>query len=113
MKLTSILKNKNFKDFSLVVFTNSIELISALSISFLLPIFISIDDYSYVKIFMLYSTYIALFGLGFSDGVYIEYGELNYSDLPINKFNGFIKHLLKVQILFSIILIIIFNIFDL
>ena len=60
-------------------------LLMAVLRSLILPLFFDIESYGYWQIYLFYSAYVLLFGIGFSDGIYLKYGDKNYNDLPFEK----------------------------
>ena len=49
----------------------------------ILPIFfIETSSYGYWEVYMFYTAYIGLFCLGYSDGIYLRYGDYEYKNLP-------------------------------
>jgi len=62
-----------------------ISLVLSLSRSIILPKVLSVSDYGYWQIYVLYSTYVGLFALGFNDGIYLIYGKYQYNELPFKK----------------------------
>lgn len=85
---------------------NIIVLVSSTIITLLLPKFMGIENYAYWQLYVLYTTYTAFFHLGWNDGIYLESGGVDYSDLNKNKlFSQFI-----LLIFLNIILVLIVNI---
>lgn len=58
------------------------SLIISILLTFLLPLFFSMENFGYWQIYLLYVSYVALFTLGFNDGIYLKYGHLNENELP-------------------------------
>lgn len=69
-----------------VLCANIINLIFNLLTNFLLPKYLSIDSYSAIKTFQLYTTYVGVFALGCSDGMYLRYGGKDIKKIDKNKF---------------------------
>ena len=57
--------------------------------SFLLPIFISVEEYGYWQLFVMYAGYAGFFMLGFNDGVHLNYATFNYDESLAAKFRAF------------------------
>ena len=57
-----------------VFIANLINLIISLFSGFILPKYLSVDTYAYIKLFHLYITYIGITHLGYSDGMYLRIG---------------------------------------
>ena len=85
---------------------NIIVLVSSTIITLLLPKFMGIENYAYWQLYVLYTTYTAFFHLGWNDGIYLEYGGVDYSGLNKNKlFSQFV-----LLIFLNIILVLVVNI---
>lgn len=61
-------------DVGRVFSTNLIKVFSMLIASFLIPIYLSIEEYSVYKYYMLIVSYIGILHFGFCDGLFLEYG---------------------------------------
>lgn len=57
-----------------VLCANIVQLIASIIVTFFVPKIVSIDNYSMLKTYTLYTGYAALFSMGFYDGVYLKYG---------------------------------------
>lgn len=51
--------------------------------AFLIPLLLSVPNYGYWQIYVFYTAYVGLFGLGFNDGLYLRYGGHDFSGLPL------------------------------
>lgn len=78
-----------------VSFSNVLSLAVSLITSFVLPIFISVEDYGYWQLFVLYAGYVGFFAFGFNDGVHLNYATNSYNSETASKFRTF-KNLLLV-----------------
>ena len=61
--------------------SNIIQLFSGVLIGFLLPRIIGKIDYGYYKTLTLYTSYIGLFALGITDGIYLKFCGKKYDEL--------------------------------
>ena len=82
----SIFKSHLFKSASLLTLSQIFALLVSAVLILILPKFISVDDYGYWQLFILYSGYVGLFHFGYSDGLYITLGgkklaEVDHTDL--------------------------------
>lgn len=84
---------------------NLINLIFNLLISFLLPKYLSVESYAYIKSFQLFVSYIGVLAFGYPDGVYLEYGGKNIDDIDKKQIESHISTLLIFQSILSIILL--------
>jgi O-antigen/teichoic acid export membrane protein len=99
--------NKNLRDFRYTLTANIINLLLGIITGFLIPKFLSIDEYGYLKLYTFYCTYIGFFHFGFIDGIYVRYGSYDYDEIPKEKFRCYFKFLLLFQVIVCLILIII------
>lgn len=96
----------DFKKLFKVIFVDFIALLVGVLNGFLLPKFLNIESYAYIKTFTLYIGYSGIFHLGFSDGMYILLGGKNISEIKKEKIKGYMIILVKILTVMSIILII-------
>ncbi|WP_299996089.1 oligosaccharide flippase family protein [uncultured Clostridium sp.] len=94
--------NKKLKDLWYIFSANFLNFLMGIVTGFLVPKFLGIDDYAYVKIFTFYITYVGISHLGLIDGIYIKYGSFEYDELPREKIRGYAKVLLVMQIIEAI-----------
>ena len=71
------------KNFSFVFGAQTAVLIISVVRALILPKFLSMDGFGYWEIYWFYITWCGLFCLGYNDGIYLEYGECDYNQLPI------------------------------
>ena len=62
------------KKISYLSVSQILSLLVSVSLVIILPKFISVEDYGYWQLFILYSGYVGLFHFGYSDGLYIKLG---------------------------------------
>lgn len=96
--------NKKIKDLAYTFSANFLNFLMGFITGFIIPKFLGIDDYAYLKIFTFYVTYVGVAHLGLLDGIYIKYGSYNYDDLPRDKFRAYTRTLIIFQILEAIVL---------
>lgn len=80
------------KGLAQVLFANIIFLLVGIVSNFLLPKYLSIESYSYIKTYALYISYAGFFHLGYNDGMYLKYGgkkieNISKKDLSTNFLN--------------------------
>lgn len=68
------MKQNYEKGILIVLCANLINMFISLVTNFILPRYLSIEAYATIKTFQLYVSYIGLFHLGYSDGLYLRYG---------------------------------------
>lgn len=79
----------NFKkDFIRVLNVNVLNLFIGIVTGFLLPAFMPIDQYAYLKTFTLYLTYIGLLHVGYIDGLFLKYGGKQRDSIDLSVLKG-------------------------
>ena len=87
--------------FLYILAANFINLLISLINGFVLPKYLAVETYAFIKMFQLYIQYIGFFHLGFIDGVYLEIGGQNIKDLDKEKLNSQIMFFLIFQSIMS------------
>lgn len=103
--------DKRLKDLMYAFSANFLNFLMGFVTGFIIPKFLGIDDYAYLKVFTFYVTYVGVSHLGFLDGIYIKYGAYDYKDLPREKFRGYVRFLVLFQIIEAILLFVLTFIF--
>lgn len=57
-----------------VLIANIVQLLTGIIVTFIVPRIVSVNNYSAIKTYTLYTDYIGIFSLGFYDGIYLKYG---------------------------------------
>lgn len=96
------LKNNIIRIFS----ANFLSMISGIIIGFVVPAVLSIEDYSYVKTYTFYVSYIGFLHFGFIDGMYIKYGGKESKDIDTSQFKSEHRVFMIMEILVTIIFMI-------
>lgn len=96
--------DRRLKDLMYAFSANFLNFLMGFVTGFIIPKFLGIDDYAYLKVFTFYVTYVGVSHFGFLDGIYIKYGAYDYKDLPRKKFRGYVRFLLLFQVIEAIIL---------
>lgn len=90
------------KDIILVSSSNLVVMISSLVNGFLIPAFLSIEDYAEIKTYTLFASFIGFVHLGLVDGINIRYGGRFYKTVPKDEFSYVFKVFAVVQIIATI-----------
>ena len=90
------------KDIASVFSSNIINLLIGIITGFLIPAFLSIDQYAYLKTFTLYIGYVGIFHFGFIDGLYIKYGGKSEKELDKGILKGEHNFLLSFQLIVTL-----------
>ncbi|MEC5270319.1 hypothetical protein P9G49_15035, partial [Heyndrickxia coagulans] len=84
---------------------NMVSMITSIIIGFIVPAFLDLKQYSILKTYSLFVSYIGLFPLGFVDGVYIRYGGKNEKEIEKGIFKYEHNFLLIFQMLLMLIIL--------
>jgi len=87
-----------------VLISNGIVALVGLISSLLLPNLLSIDDYAEYQTFILYIGYVALFHLGFPNGLSIKYAGKSFRSIEKRQLKGEMRLLLIIISAFSVLL---------
>lgn len=96
--------DKKIKDLMYAFSANFLNFLMGFVTGFIIPKFLGIDDYAYLKLFTFYITYVGVAHLGFLDGIYIKYGAYDYEDLPKERFRGYVRFLIVFQVIEAVLL---------
>jgi O-antigen/teichoic acid export membrane protein len=87
------------------VFTQSILGLLSIVTGFLMPKYMGPKEYGYWQIYFFYVGYINMLGLGFNDGLVLNYAGYELKDLPLIKLRSAIKLIICYSVIISIIMI--------
>lgn len=76
--------------------SNLLSLSISMLTSFILPYFISVEEYGYWQLFILYCGYVGFFILGFNDGIHLNYATESYTWTLASKFNSFKRFIILI-----------------
>lgn len=71
-------------------------------IGFFISKILDMDDYASYQMYNLYRSYIGLLHFGFINGIYLQYGNLSYQELPQKKMRGYTWFLIIFQLLIQL-----------
>ncbi len=71
---------------------------------FLIPKFYTLENYAFYKTFALYLGYVGLVHLGFADGFFVQFGALDFEELPKKTVRALIRVFLVWHVVLSLIL---------
>lgn len=92
-----------------VLISNGIVALVGLISSLLLPNLLSIDDYAEYQTFILYIGYVALFHLGFPNGLSIKYAGKSFRSIEKRQLKGEMRLLLIIISAFSVLLFLLYT----
>ncbi|MFZ3100599.1 MAG: oligosaccharide flippase family protein [Desulfitobacteriaceae bacterium] len=93
------------KDIASVFSSNVINLLIGIITGFLIPAFLSLDQYAYLKTFTLYIGFVGILHFGFIDGLYIKYGGRKEKELDKGILKGEHNFLLSFQLIVTLFFI--------
>lgn len=82
-------KNKTLTGILKVSFSNLCIALSGIFVGFIIPKILGVTEYGYYKIFTLYSVYVGIFSMGISEGMYLKYSGISYTNLDKSKIRAF------------------------
>ena len=91
------------RNFSWVFGAQILVLLVSIARAIILPKFLSVDGFGYWELYWFYSCYAAIFCFGYNDGIYLKYGECEYSQLPAIQIRSANRLLLGILSSISII----------
>jgi O-antigen/teichoic acid export membrane protein len=100
------------KDLFKVFSSNFINLLIGIITGFLVPAFLSLEEYAFLKTFTLYIGYVGILHFGFIDGIYLKYGGKYESEIDKKNLKGEHKFLILFQLLVTLLSCIIGIILD-
>ncbi|MGN7851925.1 oligosaccharide flippase family protein [Exiguobacterium sp. 22311] len=89
-----------------LIFSQLIGVCLGILKSIVLPAILTVKDFGYWQIYLLYVGYLGVLSVGFNDGILIKYGKNNYTDLLKKNIGSTILLFLIFQILISIFFLI-------
>lgn len=92
------MKKQNIKNVAMVISSNVLTIVVALFTGFILPKELSISDYAYYRVYLLYISYAGFFHLGFVNGIYLKYGNFNLDQIPKKVFRAYSWFMLGLQV---------------
>ena len=93
------MKNAIFRLLGVNLVSTALNMITA----FLLPKFLTIEGYGYVKTYQFYLMYVGLLHLGYIDGIYLEYGGKDYNNIDTRKVTRELYNFVLIQFLICIL----------
>lgn len=93
-------------EFGYVIFSNLLSFfISALVVLFV-PKVVGVAEYGYWQLFVLYSSLLGIFQMGWLDGIYLRYGGREYKSLDKKIFFSQFVMMTLLQVFFMIVLLV-------
>ncbi len=90
-------KKENLINVIMVVSSNIFTILVALFSGFILPKELSIPDYAYYRVYLLYISYAGFFHFGIVNGIYLKYGNMDLEQIPKKVFRAYSFFMLLSQ----------------
>lgn len=101
-----VLRAFNFKrNMTIALFAQLVVLCIGVLKSVILPYAMEVSDYGYWQQYLLYAGFVGIFALGFTDGVYLLYGDRDYDELPFGKLRSAFRFFCAMLALFAVLMI--------
>lgn len=100
------------KNVFMVCLSSILSIVISLFMGFVLPKQIDVENYAYYRIYNLYVAYAGFFHFGLVNGIYLQYGDLDYNQIPKAKFKNYLRFMIILQFLVVAILSTILFIFS-
>ncbi len=84
-----------------VILSNLSALLTAIVIGLLLPAYTGYGTYAGYRVYTIYIGFSSLLHLGFTDGIALRYGAVDYGDLPVGRFRAYLPALMLIQLIFQ------------
>ena len=100
-------KVKNvIKNIFAMFFANGISFVISALITLIIPKILSVENYSYVQLYIFYTSYVSYLHYGWVDGIRLRYGGIYYDEIDKSKFKSQITLYNFVQLIMSTIVIV-------
>lgn len=93
-----------FKNISYTFSSNIISLIVSAFITFMIPRYMGVEQYSYYQLYVFYTSYVGFFHFGWLDGIYLRYGGTYYDNLNKEKFGAQFRIFCILEIIIAVII---------
>ena len=94
------------KNFQIVLFAGILQAIAGAINAFIVPKYLGIEEFSLIREFLLYASYIGVLHLGFVDGILVKYAGRNIDDLSKIEIVNEFKFLFYFQGLIALLVIV-------
>ena len=96
-----MIKNDITKKVGIAFLANLSTLLCSFIIAFFLPKELSVLNFSYYQLFVFYSAYISIFGIGIIEGVYLYYGGQFYDKIESDIYNSLFWTFLVIELVIA------------
>ncbi|TRX29448.1 oligosaccharide flippase family protein [Flavobacterium franklandianum] len=92
-------------NFSYVFISQGFSLILSISMSFIIPKILGIEEFGYWQFFLFLSSYVGFFHLGLLDGIYLRYGGKSFSEVDNTLLNSQFKILFVIELIVGLFVV--------
>lgn len=93
------------KDSFWTIGAQGISLLTSIIVSFILPKYVSIEEFGYWQYFLLWASYVGVMHLGFGDGVYLKLGGQYWESIDRKEWIPQIQSMFFVQMIISLMVV--------
>lgn len=93
------------KDSFWTIGAQGISLLTSIIVSFILPKYISVEQFGYWQYFLLWASYVGVMHLGFGDGVYLKLGGQYWESIDRKEWIPQIQSMFFVQLIITILVV--------
>lgn len=90
---------RGFNNTVYVIFAQAVGFGLGVAKALILPNVLGVSNFGYWQVYLLYTSFVGIFALGFNDGIYLKYGKYDYEDLPRPVFRSSIRIFVFAQII--------------
>lgn len=93
------------RNMAIALSAQGVVLVIGLLKSLLLPHAMEVEGFAYWQQYLLYSGFVGVFALGFSDGVYLLYGDRDYAELPFMRLRMAFRLYCGMLLFFAVVVV--------
>ncbi|MBK5484108.1 oligosaccharide flippase family protein [Peribacillus sp. TH16] len=97
--------NSGIKNIVSILLVQVVSLALSFLTAFILPNFLGVAQFGYWQIYLLYTSFVGVFCIGYNDGLYLRYGKYDYKDLPFYLLRSSMKLFLIMLLFLSFLMI--------
>lgn len=97
---------KFLKNVSYLMLVNALSFLISAIVTFIVPKFLSVSQYSYFQLYLFYMNYIGFCCIGWVDGIVLRYAGKYFEDLNLKLFKGQLVMYSALEIIIGILIIV-------
>lgn len=103
---------KFLKNVSYLMLVNALSFLISAIVTFIVPKFLSVSQYSYFQLYLFYMNYIGFCCIGWVDGIVLRYAGKYFEDLNLKLFKGQLVMYSALEIIIGVFIIILVMVFQ-